>query len=76
MFRFCFLDWRFRVGCFNITVKFIVFIVSISITYILLLERWIFDLKKKKITKEGLDDINVEFPRIDERFVGRKNRHA
>lgn len=38
--------------------------------------RWIFDLKKRKITKERLDEINVEFPRIDERFVGKQNRHA
>jgi len=38
--------------------------------------RWTFDLKKRKITKERLDEMNVEFPRIDERFVGRNNQYA
>lgn len=40
------------------------------------LTRWIFDLNKKSIKKERLDDKNVEFPRVDERFVGQPNRHA
>jgi carotenoid cleavage dioxygenase len=47
-----------------------------SISYVNYFTRWIFDLKKRKITKERLDNINVEFPRIDERFIGRNNRHA
>lgn len=40
------------------------------------LTRWIFNLKTRKIVKERLDNINVEFPRIDERWVGRNYRHA
>lgn len=47
-----------------------------SITYINYLTRWIFDLKKKTLVKERLDDINMEFPRIDERFTGRNYRHS
>jgi carotenoid cleavage dioxygenase len=47
-----------------------------SVTYVNYFTRWIFDLKKRKITKERLDDINVEFPRIDKRFVGRNNCHV
>lgn len=47
-----------------------------SATYVNYFTRWTFDLKKRTIIKERLDDINVEFPRIDERFVGRNNRHA
>jgi carotenoid cleavage dioxygenase-like enzyme len=40
------------------------------------LTRWTFDLKKRSVKKERLHDKNVEFPRMDERFVGRYNRHA
>lgn len=40
------------------------------------LTRWTFDLKKKTIKKERLDENNVEFPRTDERFIGRTYRHA
>jgi len=47
-----------------------------NVFYVNYLTRWIFDLKKRTIKKERLDDKNVEFPRIDERFMGRPNRHA
>lgn len=47
-----------------------------NVFYVNYLTRWTFDLKKKTIKKERLDNKNVEFPRIDERFVGRQNRHA
>jgi len=47
-----------------------------NISYVNYFTRWIFDLKKRKLTKERLDDVNVEFPRIDERFVGRNYRHT
>ncbi|MBA2651604.1 MAG: carotenoid oxygenase family protein [Tatlockia sp.] len=47
-----------------------------SAVYLNCLTRWIFDLKKKTIIKERLDDSNVEFPRIDERFTGNHYRHA
>ena len=47
-----------------------------NITYKNYFTRWIFDLSRRKITKERLDKINVEFPRIDERFTGRNNRYA
>jgi carotenoid cleavage dioxygenase len=40
------------------------------------LTRWVFDLNRRRITKERLDTMNVEFPRIDERWVGRNYRHA
>jgi carotenoid cleavage dioxygenase-like enzyme len=40
------------------------------------LTRWRFNLKTKQFKMEKLDTMNVEFPRMDERFVGRKNRHA
>lgn len=45
-------------------------------TYKNYLTRWTFDLKKRKVIKERLDEMNVEFPRIDERFVGHHNRYA
>lgn len=38
--------------------------------------RWTFDLSAKTIIKEKMDDMNVEFPRIDERFTGRIYKHA
>lgn len=47
-----------------------------NVSYINYFTRWVFDLKTRKITKERLDDINVEFPKIDDRFVGRKQQHA
>jgi len=47
-----------------------------NVSYVNYLTRWIFNLKTKKIIKERLDNVNVEFPRIDERFVGRNHRHA
>lgn len=47
-----------------------------NVSYMNYLTRWNFDLKTKKITKERIDNINVEFPRIDERFIGRKYQHA
>jgi carotenoid cleavage dioxygenase-like enzyme len=40
------------------------------------LTRWIFDLRTKKLAKEILYDDNMEFPRMDERFVGRQYRHT
>lgn len=47
-----------------------------NISYINYFTRWTFDLKKRKIVKERIDELNVEFPRIDERFIGRNNQHA
>lgn len=47
-----------------------------NIAWVNYFTRWTLDLKTRKITKERLDEINVEFPRIDERFVGRDNNHA
>jgi len=47
-----------------------------NVPYINYLTRWIFDLKTRKIFKERLDSMNVEFPRIDERFIGRNYSHA
>jgi carotenoid cleavage dioxygenase-like enzyme len=38
--------------------------------------RWTFDLKQKTLSKEKLDAMNMEFPRIDERFTGKNYRHA
>lgn len=47
-----------------------------SVAYTNYFTRWVFDLKRRTIIKERLDNMNVEFPRIDERFVGRNYRHA
>ncbi|MFZ0665728.1 MAG: carotenoid oxygenase family protein [Acidimicrobiales bacterium] len=38
------------------------------------LDRWTVDLSAGKVLEERLDDRGQEFPRIDERLVGRKNR--
>lgn len=41
------------------------------------LTRWVFDISTKSfISKTVLDDIPGEFPRIDDRFMGTKYRHA
>lgn len=45
-------------------------------TFVAFFTRWVFDLKTKKIHKERLDHLNMEFPRIDERYTGRNYRHA
>ncbi len=47
-----------------------------SVTYANYLTRWVFDLKTGKASQERLDNMNVEFPRVDERFNGRQYRHA
>jgi len=47
-----------------------------SIVYTNTLIRWTFNLKNKTMIKEKLDDMNMEFPRIDERFLGRNYQHA
>lgn len=47
-----------------------------TVSYTNYFTRWIFDLKNKRINKQLLDDMNVEFPRIDERFMGRDHRHS
>lgn len=39
------------------------------------LERWIVDLKSKQVDRKVLDEQVQEFPRIDERFTGLKNRY-
>ena len=38
------------------------------------LERWVVDLSAGKVTESRLDDRGQEFPRIDERLVGRRHR--
>jgi carotenoid cleavage dioxygenase len=38
------------------------------------LERWTLDLGSGKLTEERLDDRPQEFPRVDERLVGRRHR--
>ncbi len=42
------------------------------------LTRWTFDLAAgtNSFVSEDLDDLDGEFPRIDERFIGRLNRHG
>lgn len=47
-----------------------------TIIYTNSLIRWTFDLKQKTISKEKLDAMNMEFPRIDERFTGKHYSHA
>lgn len=43
-----------------------------------LLSRWTLDLtgRSDRLTTQVLDDIGVEFPRIDDRFAGRRARHG
>ena len=41
-----------------------------------LLHRWTVDLVGGKVVEELLDDHNQEFPRIDERLVGRRHRYG
>lgn len=38
------------------------------------LDRWTVDLAAGKVTEERLDDTAQEFPRVDERLVGRRHR--
>lgn len=38
--------------------------------------RWTVDLRTDKVVEEQLDDVPQEFPRVDERLVGRKHRYA
>jgi carotenoid cleavage oxygenase len=40
------------------------------------LERWAFDLGSGKVVEERLDDRPQEFPRVDERRVGRRHRYG
>jgi carotenoid cleavage oxygenase len=40
------------------------------------LDRWTVDLNAGKVTEERLDDTAQEFPRVDERLVGRHHRYG
>ena len=40
------------------------------------LERWTVDIPAGKVTEERLDDRGQEFPRVDERVVGRRHRYG
>jgi carotenoid cleavage oxygenase len=40
------------------------------------LDRWSVDLADGKVTEERLDDQGQEFPRVDERVVGRRHRYG
>jgi carotenoid cleavage oxygenase len=40
------------------------------------LDRWTFDLSNGKVIEERLDDHGQEFPRVDERLVGRRHRYG
>ncbi|MGF1485573.1 MAG: carotenoid oxygenase family protein [Prochloraceae cyanobacterium] len=40
------------------------------------LHRWRFNLKTKEVSEARLSDIPCEFPRINEAFIGRKNRYG
>ena len=40
------------------------------------LDRWTVDLSTGKVTEERLDDTAQEFPRVDERQVGRRHRYG
>jgi carotenoid cleavage dioxygenase len=40
------------------------------------LERWRIDVATRKVTREVLDDRAQEFPRVDERVVGRQHRYG
>jgi carotenoid cleavage dioxygenase len=40
------------------------------------LDRWTVDLVAGKVIEERIDDLGQEFPRIDERLVGRRHRYG
>jgi carotenoid cleavage oxygenase len=40
------------------------------------LDRWTIDLSAGKVTEDRLDDTPQEFPRVDERSVGRRHRYG
>ena len=40
------------------------------------LDRWTVDLSAEKVTEERVDDTAQEFPRVDERLVGRRHRYG
>jgi carotenoid cleavage dioxygenase len=40
------------------------------------LDRWTVDLGTRKVREERLDDRGQEFPRVDERLVGRRQRYG
>ncbi len=40
------------------------------------LDRWTVDLATGKVVEERLDDLGQEFPRVDERLVGRRHRYG
>jgi carotenoid cleavage oxygenase len=40
------------------------------------LDRWTVDLEAGKVVEERLDDLGQEFPRVDERLVGRQHRYG
>jgi carotenoid cleavage dioxygenase len=40
------------------------------------LDRWTLDLEAGEVREERLDDLGQEFPRVDERMVGRRNRYG
>lgn len=40
------------------------------------LDRWTIDLTAGSVTEERLDDTSQEFPRVDERLVGRRHRYG
>ncbi len=40
------------------------------------LDRWTVDLSAEKVTEERIDDTAQEFPRVDERLVGRRHRYG
>jgi len=40
------------------------------------LDRWTVDLTTGRVTEERLDDTAQEFPRVDERLVGRRHRYG
>jgi carotenoid cleavage dioxygenase len=40
------------------------------------LDRWTVDLTAGRVTEERLDDTAQEFPRVDERLVGRRHRYG
>jgi carotenoid cleavage dioxygenase len=42
----------------------------------LTMDRWTLDVPAGKVIEERLDDASQEFPRIDERLVGRRHRYA
>jgi hypothetical protein len=59
---------RRKSPCVNHYQLFLSVILMILLSWVRFLTRWTFDLKKKPLCKERLENKNVKFPRVDEQL--------